>query len=43
MEFNEVLMAFDSGGAATQGLLMAFQEGLGACWTTFNRESGVLF
>jgi nitroreductase len=34
-----LLMAFDSGGAATQGLLMAFQEGLGACWTTFNPEA----
>jgi nitroreductase len=33
-----VAMAFDNGGAATQGLLMAFHEGLGACWTAFNHE-----
>lgn len=33
-----VAVAFDNGGAATQGLLMAFHEGLGACWTTFNHE-----
>jgi len=26
-------MAFDNGGAATQGLLMAINLGLGACWT----------
>lgn len=26
-------MAFDNGGAATQGLLMAINEGLGACWS----------
>jgi nitroreductase len=31
-----VAMAFDNGGAATQGLLTAFAEGLGACWTSFN-------
>jgi nitroreductase len=31
-----VAMAFDNGGAATQGLLTAFDEGLGACWTSFN-------
>jgi nitroreductase len=28
-------MAFDNGGAATQGLLAAYDEGLGACWTAF--------
>ncbi len=33
-----VAMAFDNGGCATQGLLMAFEEGLGACWTAFNTE-----
>jgi hypothetical protein len=32
-------VAFDDGGAATQGLLMAFHEGLGACWTAFNAEA----
>ncbi len=32
-------VAFDNGGAATQGLLMAFNEGLGACWTAFNTEA----
>ncbi len=31
-----VAVAFDTGGAATQGLLMAYNEGLGACWTAFN-------
>ncbi len=30
--------AFDCGGAGTQGLLMAVDEGLGVCWTTFNGE-----
>jgi nitroreductase len=29
-------MAFDNGGCATQGLLMAFNLGLGACWTAFD-------
>lgn len=33
-----VAAAFDAGGAATQGLLMAYEEGLGACWTAFNPE-----
>ncbi len=28
--------AFDCGGAGTQGLLTAVDEGLGACWTAFN-------
>jgi nitroreductase len=27
--------AFDCGGAGTQGLLTAFDQGLGACWTAF--------
>ncbi len=27
------IQAFDNGGAATQGLLMAIDQGLGACWT----------
>jgi nitroreductase len=31
-------MAFDNGGCATQGLLMAYNLGLGACWTAFNTE-----
>lgn len=30
--------AFDCGGAATQGLLVAVDEGLGVCWTAFNPE-----
>ena len=30
--------AFDCGGAGTQGLLVAFDEGLGACWTGFNAD-----
>jgi nitroreductase len=30
-----VAAAFDCGGAGTQGLLVAFEEGLGACWTAF--------
>lgn len=34
-----VAMAFDNGGCATQGLLMAYEEGLGACWTAFNPEA----
>lgn len=29
-------MAFDNGGAAGQGLLMAINQGLGACWTVMN-------
>lgn len=33
-----VAITFDSGGAATQGLLMAFNEGLGACWIAFNHD-----
>ncbi len=33
-----IAVAFDVGGAATQGLLMAFDEGLGACWTAYNVE-----
>ncbi|MFQ5478655.1 MAG: nitroreductase family protein [Candidatus Binatia bacterium] len=33
-----IAVAFDDGGAATQGLLMAFNEGLGACWTAFNTD-----
>lgn len=28
--------SFDCGGAGTQGLLTAVDEGLGVCWTTFN-------
>lgn len=32
-------MAFDNGGCATQGLLMAYNEGLGACWTAFNTDA----
>ena len=31
-----VTSAFDCGGAGTQGLLVAVDEGLGACWTAFN-------
>ncbi len=34
-----VAMAFDDGGCATQGLLMAFDLGLGACWTAFDAEA----
>ena len=34
-----IAMAFDNGGCATQGLLMAYNEGLGACWTAFNTEA----
>ena len=33
-----IAMAFDNGGCANQGLLMAYNEGLGACWTAFNIE-----
>jgi hypothetical protein len=33
-----VAAAFDCGGAGFQGLLMAYDEGLGACWTAFNPE-----
>ena len=31
--------SFDCGGAGTQGLLVAVDEGLGACWTAFNGEA----
>jgi nitroreductase len=31
-----VAAAFDCGGAGTQGLLTAVDEGLGVCWTSFN-------
>jgi nitroreductase len=31
-----MVAAFDCGGAATQGLLAAVEEGLGVCWTSFN-------
>jgi nitroreductase len=31
-----VAASFDCGGAGTQGMLVAFDEGLGACWTAFN-------
>jgi nitroreductase len=34
--FYGVVSAFDCGGAATQGLLVAVEEGLGVCWTSFN-------
>ncbi|MFQ5700186.1 MAG: nitroreductase family protein, partial [Myxococcota bacterium] len=30
--------AFDCGGAGTQGLLTAVDEGLGVCWTAFSPE-----
>jgi nitroreductase len=33
-----IAAAFDCGGAGTQGLLMAFELGLGACWTAFNAD-----
>jgi nitroreductase len=33
-----VAAAFDCGGAGTQGLLVAVDEGLGVCWTAFNAE-----
>jgi len=32
-------MSFDNGGCATQGLLMAVNLGLGACWTAFEVEA----
>jgi nitroreductase len=31
-----IAAAFDCGGAGTQGLLTAVEEGLGVCWTAFN-------
>ena len=31
-----IAAAFDCGGAGTQGLLVAVEEGLGVCWTAFN-------
>lgn len=34
-----IAAAFDAGGAATQGLLTAVDEGLGVCWTSFNTDS----
>jgi nitroreductase len=34
-----VAAAFDCGGAATQGLLTAVDEGLGACWTAFDADA----
>lgn len=34
-----IAASFDCGGAGTQGLLTAFDEGLGACWTAFNGEA----
>ncbi len=34
-----VAASFDCGGAGTQGLLMAIDEGLGACWTNFNADA----
>lgn len=34
-----IAAAFDCGGAGTQGLLVAFDEGLGACWTAFGADS----
>ena len=33
-----IAAAFDCGGAGTQGLLTAVDEGLGVCWTAFNPE-----
>jgi len=33
-----IAAAFDCGGAGTQGLLVAVDEGLGVCWTAFNPE-----
>lgn len=32
------IAAFDCGGAATQGLLVGVEQGLGCCWTAFNPE-----
>ena len=34
-----IAASFDCGGAGTQGLLMAVDEGLGACWTNFNTDA----
>jgi hypothetical protein len=34
-----IAAAFDCGGAATQGILTAVDEGLGACWTAFNPDA----
>jgi nitroreductase len=31
-----IAASFDCGGAGTQGLLVAVDEGLGCCWTAFN-------
>jgi nitroreductase len=31
-----IAASFDCGGAGTQGLLVAVEEGLGCCWTAFN-------
>ncbi len=36
-------MAFDNGGAATQGLLMAINLGLAACWTVMAEEAARKF
>jgi nitroreductase len=33
-----IAASFDCGGAGTQGLLTAVEEGLGVCWTAFNPE-----
>lgn len=33
-----IAAAFDCGGAGTQGLLVAVEEGLGVCWTAFVAE-----
>lgn len=34
-----VMAAFDCGGAGTQGLLVAYDEGLGCCWTAFAADA----
>jgi nitroreductase len=34
-----IAAAFDCGGAGTQGLLCAVDEGLGVCWTAFNADA----
>ena len=34
-----MVLTFDTGGCATQGLLMAVNEGLGACWVAFDVEA----
>lgn len=34
-----IAAAFDCGGAGTQGLLTAVDEGLGVCWTAFNADA----